>query len=154
VGIDFIYTNLKKSIFKESHLEDVIFVGVNLKDTDFSNATFKNVYFLNTNTKVAKNLDITNEGIKIINNYPTIVLDKELKNTLDNLALNEEVYKHHVLHVNKKKVNRWFVELLLNEFTQKELCRSLRKLEDPKRRANNFFTYHSYRKFVLNYLKK
>lgn len=154
VGIDFIYTNLKKSIFKESHLEDVIFFGVNLKDTDFSKATFKNVYFINTNTKVAKNLDITKEGIKIINEYPTDELEKELKNTLDKLVLKEEIYKHHVLHVNKEKVNKWFIGLLLNEFTQKELSKTFRKLDNSDRRATNFFTYHSYRKFVLNYLKK
>ncbi|MGK0700949.1 pentapeptide repeat-containing protein [Priestia flexa] len=140
VGIDFIYTNLKKSVFKESHLEDVVFFGVNLKDADFSRATFKNVYFINTNTKVAKNLNITNAEIKIINNYPASILDKNLKNILDNLVLNEKVYKHRVLHVNKEKVNKWFIELLLNEFTQKELYRALRKLDNPNRNTDFLHT--------------
>ena len=155
-GVDFIYTNLKRCNFSNAFLEDVIFFGANLKYAKFKNTHFKNVYFINTNIELTQDLVSDNNGLIIYNHYPNQEIHDSLKNVLYKVGDNDRIYKHRVLHVNKNKLNMWMVQLLLWEFSTTELVRSYRKIIiNEKRNSNqNFFTYHSHRKFLNAYLKK
>ncbi|SDW40062.1 MULTISPECIES: pentapeptide repeat-containing protein [unclassified Paenibacillus] len=150
-GVEFIYTNLRGSSFKGAKLTDVIFFGCNLKDVDFEKASFDNVHFINSNIREARNLD-PDANVRIMSKYPELRLEFELAKILYDLSSDENVYKYHTLHVNKKKFNMWFISLLLQGYSQAQLTRGLRAI---LRRENKrgFYTVYSYKKFLKSYLK-
>ena len=155
-GIDFIYTNLKRCDFSNAYLEDIIFFGVNLKYAKFKNTHFKNVYFINTSLELATDIDLENSGVTRYNKYPEIEINDSLEDVLYKIMQNDRIYKHGVLHVNKKKLNMWIIQILLWEFSATELTKYFSKLTINKTKDSNqrFFTYHSYRKFLNAYFKK
>ena len=152
-GIDFIYANLKGTTFKNAHLDNVIFFGVNLAGADFKNALFNNVVFINTNTTKAKNLNISQEGITILSKYPDFILNEDLQFMLFSLIEFNKIYKHRTLHVNKNKINKWFLYLLLQEFSTSELIRGFQALAKRKDKRH-FYTLYSIKKFLYSYLKR
>lgn len=152
-GVDFIYTNLKGTTFKNAHLDNVIFFGVNLTGTDFKNASFNHVVFINTNTTKAKNLNVSQEGITTLKKYPDIILNEDLQVILLSLAEFDSIYKYHTLHINKNKINKWFIYLLLQEFSTNELTRGFRALANRKAKRH-FYTFSSIKNFLYRYLKR
>lgn len=153
IGVDFIGVNLKNTNFQNATFENVIFFNVNLKGTNFQNATFKNVTFISTNLKNAKNLIIDIENIKILNQYPNINLKPYLKDALSNLSNCSQIYKYHTLHVNKSKLNMWFISLLLSDYSQTDLSRAFKALGKRKDKRG-FYTIYSIKKFLDSYLKR
>ena len=150
LGVDFVNTNLKYTNFKGAKLEEVIFFNCNLKNVNFENVQFKKVFFISTNIKNAKNLNL-DEGCVYINSYPNIELNTEILNAIDKLKNCSEIYKSHVLHVNKNKINLWNINLLLN-YGQENLTRCMQALLRRKNK-HNFYTVYSYEKYIENYLK-
>lgn len=150
-GIDFMNTNLKNTSFKGAEIQDTIFFNCNLRGTDFKNVKFKNVKFISTSIGSAINLNINNE-VNIINNHPNMQLNLKLEQSILRLADLNEIYKYHVLHVKKNKINLWSILLLLKYYKQEDLSRALTALE----RRNNkrqFYTIYKYRQFIDSYLK-
>ena len=150
LGVDFANTNLKYTNFKGARLKEVIFFNCNLKNANFENVQFENVFFISTNINESKNLNL-DDGCVYINSYPKIELDTELLNAIFNLANYNKIYKSHVLHVNKNKINIWNINLLLN-YGQENLTRCMKALSKRKNK-NNFYTVYSYKKFIESYLK-
>ncbi len=120
-GVDFIGTNLKRTTFKGANLSNVNFFNANLKGTDFTDVVFNNVTFMSTNVEKAKNLNIQDANVKVINSYPTIKLTQELEEALYDLSECPGIYKSHVLHVQRNKLNYWFLHLLLANYSQANL---------------------------------
>lgn len=159
VGVDFICTNLKYSKFKNVFLENVIFYGTNLKDVDFFGAHFKNVFFNNTNVSVAKNLDLAQPGIYVLNSNLSIEIDSSLQTAIINLMGINKIKKHYVLTTkssNGKKVNKWVIYLLLKNFTSDELVKGFNRIysNDKKNSNRTMMTYYSYLDFFCKYYRK
>lgn len=151
-GVDFISVNLKNTSFKDAVFKDVIFFGANLKGADFANAEFKNTTFINTNLSNAKNLAIDNVNVTILNTYPDMYLDKKLMDSVVNLSKYDKIFKYHTLHVNKNKLNKWMLYLLLKNYSQYDLTRGFQALS-RRRDKRNFYTVYSIKNFLNNYLK-
>lgn len=149
LGVDFTSCNLKSTSFKNAILRDVIFFNCNLKNTDFKGVKYDNVIFISTNLKNAKNLNLTDK-CEVLRTYPKDVLNKELCKTVLKLSECEKIYKYHVLHVKKNKINRWNLSILQNYYDN----RLQRALEALYRRRNKyaFYTVYSYRKMIDSYL--
>jgi hypothetical protein len=150
-GIDFMNTNLKNTSFKGAILQDIVFFNCNLKGTDFKNATFKNVKFISTNVKNSIDLNIS-DGINVMNEYPNIQLNSDLEQSIFRLASLSKIYKYHVLHVKKNKINLWSILLLLEFYKQEDLSRALAALA-RRNDKRGFYTIYKYRKFIDAYLK-
>ncbi|WP_350343631.1 pentapeptide repeat-containing protein [Proteinivorax tanatarense] len=151
IGVDFICVNLKKTNFQNATFENVIFFGTNLKNADFKNVVFKNVTFINTNIKNAKNLCI-DENVTILNSYPNFTLNEKLTEVLLQLSNDSKIFKYHTLHVNKNKINKWFLYILLKEFSQENLIRGFQALARRKDKRH-FYTIYSLQRFLNIYLK-
>ena len=139
------YKGCKNIYAYKSNIHNLIY-----KDVNFENVQFKKVFFISTNIKNAKNLNL-DEGCVYINSYPNIELNTEILNAIDKLKNCSEIYKSHVLHVNKNKINLWNINLLLN-YGQENLTRCMQALLRRKNK-HNFYTVYSYEKFIENYLK-
>lgn len=150
-GVDFYNTNLKRTSFKGASLNHVVFFNCNLKDADFENASFHDVYFICTNTKTAKQLCLDQECVEL-KTYPNIQLDEPTKNMIMQLSNNNKLYKSHVLHVTKEKINMWTIRVLL-DYAGNDLYRCLYVLNRRKDKRN-FYTVYSYKKFIDNYLRR
>ncbi|WP_424768728.1 pentapeptide repeat-containing protein [Paenibacillus sp. sgz302251] len=153
IGVDFIYANLKKTSFKDATLKDVIFFGCKMKDVDFTNTIFDNVRFINTNFNESKNFTYNDETMKSYSKYPMLELSDELTKILYDLSNDPGIYKYHTLHVNRKKVNMWIINLLLQDYTQSQLARGLRSILNRRQSNKEFFTVYSIRMHLNNYLK-
>lgn len=104
MGVEFTSCNLKGTSFKNAVLRDVIFFNCNLKNTDFDGVKYDNVIFISTNLENAKNLNMT-EKCEVLRTYPKDALNKELYKTVLELSECKKIYKYHVLHVKKNKIN-------------------------------------------------
>ena len=109
-GIDFAHCNLKETSFKGATLNDVTFFNCNMKSVDFENAVFNNVVFISMNTEKIKSLPL--DGYTVINKYPKIDDLQLIQNALT-LSSYKKIYKYHVLHVEKNKLNNWYLYLIL-----------------------------------------
>ena len=143
-------SNITYCNFKNSKLLGVDFANTNLKYTNFKGAKLEEVIFFNCNLKNVRNLNL-DEGCVYINSYPNIELNTDILNAIDKLKNCSEIYKSHVLHVNKNKINLWNINLLLN-YGQENLTRCMQALLRRKNK-HNFYTVYSYKKFIENYLK-
>lgn len=150
IGVDFCSTNLKGTSFKGAILKNVVFFNCNLKQVDFTGVNFQDVIFISTNTSNAKNLQLGN-GCKVFNTYPKRAIKKELEEAILELTKWEKIYKYHVLHVEKNKINLWNLELLL-EYGEENLARAMRALNRRKDKRG-FYTITAYKNFVERYLK-
>lgn len=151
IGVEFMNTNLKETEFNGATLKDAIFFNCNLKGTDFTDAKFINVKFISTNINKAINLNIT-DGIEVIKNYPNIKLNQYLEDSILRLQSINKIYKYHILHVKKDKINLWNIELLLRDYKQEDLSRALGALA-RRNDKRGFYTVYKYKKFIDSYLK-
>ena len=149
-GVDFCNTNLKKTSFKGAILKDVLFFNCNLKEVDFENAKFENVYFVSTNINVCKHL-VMDAGCVYMNKYPKIDLDGETETALFRLSQISRIFKYHVLHVDKTKINMWTFKILYDKYGS-DTGRALLALTRRKDKRG-FFTISSYMNFIEKYLK-
>ncbi|MBB6020379.1 hypothetical protein HNR77_001440 [Paenibacillus sp. JGP012] len=150
-GIDFISVNLKKTSFKGAKISDSVFFGCDLRGTDFTDTEFYNVYFINTNLLECKNLNLSS-GIKVLYTYPRVELSNDLITVLFEISQQIHIYKFHTLHVSKKKINMWALHMLLNDYSDQQLCRGLRALLSRKNKRH-FYTLYSIRRHLNSYLK-
>lgn len=150
LGVEFISCNLKSTSFRNSKLKDVIFFNCNLKNTDFEGAKYDNVIFISTNLDNAKNLELTYK-CKVLRTYPKYTINKELYEAVLKLAEFKRIYKYHVLHVKKNKINRWNLSILENYYDNNKLIRSLEALYKRKNKYG-FYTVYSYRRMIDSYL--
>jgi uncharacterized protein YjbI with pentapeptide repeats len=148
IGMDFVGCNLKGTDFSGAKLTDVIFLNCKLDKARFTRCYFHNVYFIMTD--ISRCIDLSDD-FEYLNKYTKVEITVELQEALVRLCNNEESYKYHVLHVNKKKANMWMVKILTDRYgagTGKALL-AFSKREDLKR----LYTLHSYAKFIEKYLK-
>lgn len=150
IGVDFFNSNLGKTSFKNAYLEDVVFFNCNLKNVNFINAKFKRVIFISTNIDAANNLVIDKE-CKIYYSYPHLQLPDSIKQQLLDLSKFNEFYECNVLHVNKRKLNLWILQTLIDCYGVDAL-RALCAL-NQRRDKCRFYTVHSYMKHIEKYLK-
>lgn len=150
-GVDFLGTNLRRSNFEGVHFKNTIFVGALLDGCNFRNATFENVFFVNTNIKTAKRLNVENPTITVLNEYPNLNISPKLKATLDELKLNEHIFKYKTLHINTRKYNHLSLMILLNTFSEHELIDGLSKANTMLKK--DICTVSSLTKYLGNILK-
>ncbi len=150
IGVDFTHCNLKDCKFQNAVLTDVTFFNCKMKDVDFQGAVFKNVVFMCMNVSTIKNLP--QDGFEIITTYPTIQ-NQYLIQAAQNLSLHKPFYKYHVLNISTKKINKWYLSLLVREYANEgDLTRALFAL--GRRKDKRFFiTISSYKKYIDKYLK-
>lgn len=148
VGVDFVGCNLKNTNFSGAKLSNVVFMNCNLKKAKFSGCQFDNVYFIMTD--ISQCVDLP-ESYEMLKKYPEINIGDELREALVRLSCNEQSYKYHVLHIDKKKFNLWNIEILLNRYGQKveKALLAFSKKDGLK----NLYTLHSYANFIEKYLK-
>lgn len=149
LGVDFTSCNLKSTSFKNAVLKDVIFFNCNLRNIDFEGVKYDNVIFISTNFENAKNLNLTDK-CEVLKTYPKDVLNEELYETILKLSECKRIYKYHVLHVKKNKINKWNLSILQNYYD----ARLQRALDALYRRKNKyaFYTVYAYRKIIDSYL--
>lgn len=149
LGVEFTSCNLKNTSFKNAVLKEVIFFNCNLRNTDFQGVNYDNVIFISTNLDNAKNLNLTDK-CEILKSYPRHELKSELDEIVLKLSKCKRLYKYHVLHVKKDKINRWNLSILHNYYDN----RLQRALEALYKRKNKyaFYTVYAYRKMIDSYL--
>ncbi|MCY7437593.1 pentapeptide repeat-containing protein [Bacillus altitudinis] len=156
-SIDFIGTNLKKTSFKNSIIKHTLFYNANLSRTNFSNAKFHNVYFINCKLKSVKNLETDNPNIQIINsNFEDILIPPNIEESVYKLMSISRLQKHYVLTTKNskgRKINKAIIQIFLNHFTQNEIIRTLKVIENNKN-SRYLITFGSYFEFFCHYLKK
>ncbi|MBV1820071.1 pentapeptide repeat-containing protein [Clostridium sporogenes] len=142
-------SNITKCNFKNTKLLGVEFTSCNLKNTDFQGVKYDNVIFISTNLENAKNLNLIDK-CEVLRTYPKDILNKELCEIVLKLSECEKIYKYHVLHVKKNKINRWNLSILQNYYDN----RLQRAFEALYRRKNKyaFYTVYAYRKMIDLYL--
>lgn len=150
LGVEFTSCNLKSTSFKNAILKDVIFFNCNLKNTDFEGVKYDNVIFISTNLDNCKNLHLTDRCI-VLRTYPKGMLNKELSETILQLSECKKIYKYHVLHVKKNKINRWNLNVLQKFYGDNDLQRALEALYRRKNKYA-FYTIYAYRKMIDSYL--
>lgn len=149
LGVEFTNCNLKSTSFKNATLRDVIFFNCNLRNADFEGVKYDNVIFISTNLSSAKNLNLTDK-CEVLRTYPKDLLNKELYEIVLKLSDCKRIYKYHILHVKKNKINRWNLSILQNLYGN----RLTRGLEEIYRNKNKYqlYTIYSYRKVIDSYL--
>ena len=150
LGVEFTSCNLKSTSFKNAILKDVIFFNCNLKNTNFEGVKYDNVYFISTNLEKCKNLNLTDK-CKVLKTHPKDSLNKEMYETILKLSECNKIYKYHILHVKKSKINRWNLSILQKFYADSDLQRALEALY---RRKNKFafYTVYAYRRMIDSYL--
>ena len=149
LGVEFTSCNLKSTSFKNAVLRDVIFFNCNLRNTDFEGVKYENVIFISTNLENAKNFNLTDK-CEVLRIYPKDELNKELYETVLKLSECKKIYKYHILHVKKNKINRWNLSILQNYYDDR-LQRALAVLFRRKNKYA-FYTVYAYRKMIDSYL--
>jgi len=116
---------LKDSNFKNAVFENTVFDSAKLEGANFKDAKFKNTIFLNTNLEKAKNLDINNPDIKIINEMPKFEISEELQNAVINVMKNKYVKAARVLDTKDGCLNLLNIMILLENFDEATLIKGL-----------------------------
>lgn len=148
IGVDFCNCNLRKSSFKNAKLINVCFMNCNIEGADFEKADFENVVFVCVGTDKAKNLSI-NSNCKCYKTYPKFELEPEIQSQLLQLAEEPLLYKPHVLHVTKNKLNFWSLAIL-NDLYGGCVFRALCAIKNETLKTR-FYTIYSYMKYIESY---
>ena len=127
---EFIGTNLKGSDFKNTLFENAIFDSVNLDGADFKDAEFKNTIFLSTDVTKAKNLNIKESGIKILNEIPQLEISEALQIAVLNVMENKYVKSARVLDTKDGGINTINLTILLENFDEETLIKGLNIIKD------------------------
>jgi len=127
---EFIGTNLKGSDFKDTLFENAIFDSVNLEGTDFKDAEFINTIFLSTDVTKAKNFNIKQSGIKILNEIPEFEISDQLRTSVLNVMQNKYVKSARVLDTKDGGINIINLMILLENFDEETLIKGLNIIKD------------------------
>ena len=91
-------------------------------------------------------------GYSVLNQYPNIE-DRRLLDTALALSNHNSFYKYHVFHVDKYKVNNWYLYWLAEQYpSYEDVSRGLYALKKQKDKSG-FITVASYKRFLDRYLK-
>jgi len=127
---EFIGTNLKGSDFKDTLFENAIFDSVNLEGADFKDAEFINTIFLSTDVTKAKNFNIKQSGIKILNEIPEFEISEQLRTSVLNVMQNKYVKSARVLDTKDGGINIINLMILLENFDEETLIKGLNIIKD------------------------
>lgn len=148
--VDFAHCNLRGTTFKNAYLTNVTFFNCKMKSVDFCGATFDNVTFICMSIDKIKNLP--QSGYMQLNKYPQITHQRLLDNAMA-LSQFEQLYKYHILNVDKHKVNNWYLYLLASQYRcYDDVARGLYALQ-RRQHKRDFITVGAYKKFLDTYLK-
>lgn len=153
IGVDFYNCNMRGVSFKNASLKNVVFYNCNLKNVEFQRVSFSNVVFICTNTKVTHNLNINDSEITILCTYKKLDLPDGLEADLLNLTNNSSIFNAKVLHVNKRKLNYWVLNIIQEKYGMEGL-RLLSNRLHRKEQWNNLYTVYSYITLLENSLKR
>jgi hypothetical protein len=145
---EFIGTNLKDSDFENAIFENAVFDSAKLEGTNFKDAEFINTIFLSTDIEKAKNLDIKNPGIKILNEMPTIEISEKLRSAVIDVMKNKYVKAARVLDTKEGNLNLLNIMILLKNFDEETLIKGLNIIETQLYR--DFYTLSYIIKFLQN----
>ena len=148
---EFIGTNLKGSNFKKAVFEDAIFEGARLSGANFDGAVFINTIFLGVDTGEAKNLDMTQEGIRLYDEMPVIEMSQALKTAVEKIMTNEFVKRSRTLDTKDKTINTLSLMILLETFDEETLIKGFEIMGDH---IDRDFYALSYITKLINRLKK
>ena len=148
-GVDFCNTNLHNTSFKDAYLDNVVFYNCKLKDTNFSGAKLSNVIFASSNVANIRNFT-DRMGCTLYNTYPKINIDSDVESKLLGLSNYADIYYPHVLHVNKRKLNHWTLQILYDNYGINAF-RALTAINDLQNKRN-YITVFSYKVFIEKYL--
>lgn len=126
---ELIATNFKNSRFKKVKFENTIFDSVNLDGVDFEGAEFKNVIFVATDMSTARNLDLSNQDVKIFDEMPELEISMTLEKAAKSAMRNEFVKFARVLDTRDGKVNPIAINRLLESFDEETLINGLRAMK-------------------------
>lgn len=153
IGVDLYNCNLRESSFKNSILQNVVFYNCNLNNVDFKGARFLNVTFICTKIDNAKNLDINVDGITVLRTYPKLDVDSDTEKALLDSADKQSVYDAKVIHVGKKKLNRWNLSIIQSRCGAEGL-KSLGRVLQKKEKWERLYTVYSYILLIENWGRK
>jgi hypothetical protein len=145
---EFIGTNLKDSNFRNAVFENAIFDSVKLEGVSFKDAEFKNTIFLCTDVEKARNLNLKNPGIKIINEMPKLEISEELESALLNAMNNKFVKASKVLDTKDGSLNPLNIMILLENFEEEILIKGINMLVTELDR--DFYTLSYIIRFIQN----
>lgn len=140
IGVDLYNCNLRESSFKNSILQNVVFYNCNLNNVDFKGARFLNVTFICTKIDNTKNLDINVDGITVLRTYPKLDVDSDTEKALLDSADKQSVYDAKVIHVGKKKLNRWNLSIIQSRCGAEGL-KSLGRVLQKKKNGSVYIQY-------------
>lgn len=149
-GVDFLGTNLRKSNFEGATFKNCIFVGPLLEGCKFKNVKFENVTVVNTSFDEVKHLSL-DDGVTILREYPKVEVSSHLREVLNGLIQNKNIFTYRVLHMSTTRYNNLNLKLLLDKFPEHKLARGLHKLNE--RRHLKFFTLKCLEDYLHAYLK-
>jgi len=127
-GAEFIGANLKDSLFKEAIFEYTVFEGAKLEGVDFKGAKFTHTFIVGSEIDKALNLNITDDGLKIMPEMPVLDIDEKLLLAFEKLMINPYVKKARVLDTKDKTLNTVSVMILLELFSEETLIRTFEEL--------------------------
>lgn len=149
-GCDFWGATFNKCKFKGAVIDNCVFQGCIFRNCDFTDALIKKTIFVNTNLTDCKNLNINNgSSNQILNHYPNSQISIELQSKLIKLKKSKTTGFVRTIWINENKINKLNFYLLLQHYSDFELCCYFQKiiLENNK---NNFITYGALiNKFLL-----
>ncbi len=137
-GAEFIGSNLKESNFKDAQFDFTVFESVKLSDTDFKGAEFNNAIFLSCNLDEAKNLDLTDENIKVFDEMPLFEISDGLRRAVETVMENKYVKKSRVMDTREGKINFLSLMILLDVFDEEKVIKGFEKLVEVTDR--DFYT--------------
>ena len=129
-GTEFIGANLKGCNFKKALFENAVFEGARLNDANFEGAIFKNTIFVGTSVEDAKNLDVTQEGIRFYKDMPNLSLSEALLSAVHLLMANDFVKKSRTLDTREKTLNTVSMMILLETFDEETLTKAFPLMDD------------------------
>lgn len=137
-GSEFVGSNLKDSQFKDAIFEYTVFEGAKLEGVDFKGAKFTHTFIVGSDVDKALNLNVTDEGLKILPEMPEIDIDDRLLKAFDKLMVNPFVKKARVLDTKDKKLNTVSVMILMALFSEETLINAFEEIHSQLNR--DFYT--------------
>lgn len=127
---EFIETNFKNSSFKGANLKNALFNLAKIEGVSFKGAIFENTIFLDTDISKAKNLDINTVGVTVLKNITEVEASEELTVAIINAMNNKYIKNSRVLDTIDGGINMFSVKLLLDNFEENKLIKSLNYMSE------------------------
>lgn len=153
IGCDFVAMNLKESDFRNAQFINCCFFNCKLDGANFQGSQFKNTYFMSTKLSNTKNLEL--KDVKIVKSYPNFNLIPYLKYKISYLYEFKKIREYGVLNIDKNTINFWFLNILLQDFSQKELSIFLSEVcQRRQKRQKNYITLYSFTEEMERFFNK